>query len=281
MTLPVTISGRGPYRFVVDTGADRTIISNELAARLGLAAGPDVVVHSTSEASTVGTVVVPQMTVGRRAITGLDAPALHRNHIGAEGMIGLDGLQAQHVLFDFDRRTLTIAPSRHLRDRWPSGTIVVSGRSRFGRLVLIDAAIEGERVWVILDTGSDTTIGNNALRRRLERRGRLRSTVPVTLMSVTGGIVQAGYTSINRLRVGGADIRHLPIAFADVHPFRQLDLLDRPAVLLGMDALQLFRRVSVDFQRREVRFLPFETPRVGVPIRMAGSPRLRRTSAAF
>jgi hypothetical protein len=50
-------------------------------------------------------------------------------------------------------------------------------------------------------------------------------------------------------------IRNLPIAFADVQPFRQLGLDDRPAVLLGMDALRLFDRVSFDFARREVRFL--------------------------
>ena len=35
MTVPVRVSGTGPYRFLVDTGADRTAISRELAARLG------------------------------------------------------------------------------------------------------------------------------------------------------------------------------------------------------------------------------------------------------
>jgi hypothetical protein len=31
--------------------------------------------------------------------------------------------------------------------------------------------------------------------------------------------------------------------------------MDRPALLLGMDALMLFDRVSVDFAKREVRML--------------------------
>ena len=32
MTVPVIVSGTGPYRFLVDTGADRTAISTDIAA---------------------------------------------------------------------------------------------------------------------------------------------------------------------------------------------------------------------------------------------------------
>ena len=31
MTVPVTVNGQGPFHFVIDTGADRTVISKELA----------------------------------------------------------------------------------------------------------------------------------------------------------------------------------------------------------------------------------------------------------
>ena len=34
MTVPVTVSGTGPYRFLVDTGADRTAISRDIATNL-------------------------------------------------------------------------------------------------------------------------------------------------------------------------------------------------------------------------------------------------------
>jgi len=47
----------------------------------------------------------------------------------------------------------------------------------------------------------------------------------------------------------------MPVGFGDVHLFGKLGLRDRPAILLGMDALRLFQRVSVDFARKEVRFL--------------------------
>ena len=39
MTVPVKLSGSGPYRFLVDTGADRTAISRQLAGRPVLVTG--------------------------------------------------------------------------------------------------------------------------------------------------------------------------------------------------------------------------------------------------
>ena len=46
----------------------------------------------------------------------------------------------------------------------------------------------------------------------------------------------------------------MPIAFADVPPFEVFGLSDRPALLLGTDLLGTFRRVSLDFRARKVRF---------------------------
>src|SRR5262249_19642673 len=38
---PVMLNGRGPFRFVVDTGANRSVITTQLAAALGLEASHD------------------------------------------------------------------------------------------------------------------------------------------------------------------------------------------------------------------------------------------------
>ena len=47
----------------------------------------------------------------------------------------------------------------------------------------------------------------------------------------------------------------LSVAFADAHIFRQLDLDDRPALLLGMNAMKAFDRISIDFAAKKVRFV--------------------------
>ncbi len=256
MTVPVSIGGRGPYRFIVDTGAERTSIAEELAEDLKLGRGTRARLHSMTEVSRIQTVLIPALEVGGRSIHGINAPALERRHIGAEGILGVDTLQTQRVSFDFARRQMTVALSRKREEKWPDNTIVVTAKNRLGHLVMVDASVDGQKVWVILDTGAETTVANSVLRRKLERRGRLLETWPIELQSVTGGRMAADQSMMRKIRLGGVDINNLPVAFADVHPFRKLGLMKRPAVLLGMDALRLFERVSVDFPNRRVRLLP-------------------------
>ena len=45
LTLETMIDGKGPFHFVVDTGADRSVISTELAATLGLLNDQSVIVQ--------------------------------------------------------------------------------------------------------------------------------------------------------------------------------------------------------------------------------------------
>jgi predicted aspartyl protease len=255
MTVPVSIDGRGPYNFIVDTGAERTVIARELADDLDLDAGRRARVHSMTEVSNIATVVIPGLEVGGKTVREIHAPALSRHNLGAEGMLGVDTLQKQRVSFDFPKQEMTVVPAHRREEKWADGAIVVTGRSRFGHLVLVDASIDGQKVWVIVDTGSQVTIGNSLLRRRLEAKGRLGAVRPIEMMSVTGGRAIADQTVVRRMRLGGMDIKQMPIAFSDVHPFRKLGLMDKPAILLGMDALKLFDRVSVDFANRRVRML--------------------------
>jgi len=83
MTVPVTVGGHGPYRFVVDTGSERTVISSELARSLGLGPGDDVMVSSMTEVSLVSTVILPALRVGQRTMDDIHAPALARANLGA------------------------------------------------------------------------------------------------------------------------------------------------------------------------------------------------------
>ena len=271
MTVPVSIAGQGPFRFVVDTGAERTVIARELASELQLDAGRRARVHSMTEVSNIQTVVIPALEVAGKRVRDIHAPALARYNLGAEGMLGVDSLKSQRVSFDFRKQEMTVVPSRRVEEKWTRDAIVVSARSRFGHLVLVDASVDGQKVWVVVDTGSEVTIGNQALRRKLERKGQLRASYPIEMVSVTGGRITADQTVIGRIQLGHAGIKNLPVAFADVHPFRKLDLVDRPALLLGMDALRLFDRVSVDFANRRVRMLPASHSTRQSDTRMAGA----------
>ncbi len=256
MTVPVSVAGAGPFRFIIDTGAQRTVISRELAATLGLARGRTVRLTAMTETSNVGTVMIPSLSVSTLGGERIEAPALEAVHMGAPGILGIDTLQGHALAIDFDAQVMAVTPSskRNRRSR-PKGRdeIVVQAKNMFGQLVVTDASFRGHRIRVILDTGSAVSMGNEALRRRVE--GSRQAMRDIELTSVTGGKLIAGYTRIERVTLGDVTFAHLPVAFADAEPFRKFGLEDRPAILLGMDALRLFRHVNIDFTNREVRLL--------------------------
>src|SRR5690242_10586262 len=68
MTVPVRVSGSGPFRFLVDTGANRTAISQQLASRLNLAAGPSAALHSATGETNVSTAKISEIQLTRKAV---------------------------------------------------------------------------------------------------------------------------------------------------------------------------------------------------------------------
>lgn len=252
MTTQVQIGGTGPYPFIVDTGSERTVISRELAGVLKLAAGPMVRVTAMTGTRPVGTVHIPGFQLNTLSGHDVDAPALASANLGAPGLIGVDTLRDKAVVIDFDRRTIEVRPSEsHHRLAHFDGDVVVRGKNIYGQLVVTDASVNGTAVKLILDTGSVLSIGNLALRDRLHLGA---GGDQVVLTSVTGDRLFADYRIASHVELGGIGIDHLAMGFADAEPFRRFGLEHQPALLLGMDALRLFRRVAIDFPNRRVLF---------------------------
>ncbi|UVO54699.1 retroviral-like aspartic protease family protein [Sphingomonas sp. SUN039] len=255
MTVPVTVDGKGPYPFVVDTGADRTVLSRELADHLDLKPGESATMHTMTGVGEVRTVRVPTLEVGGGRNDDFNAPALAEAHLGAKGLLGIDSLQGRRVVMDFRKGTFTVSESKAVRERVEPDMIVVTAKSRYGQLILVDSDVGGVPITVIIDSGAQNSVGNLALRQMLAKRKKVRNFVPMTMTDVTGTSIAAELASVDGIRIGGFTINDVAVAFVDAHPFKKFGLLNRPAMLLGMDTLRAFRRVSVDFAQRKVRFL--------------------------
>lgn len=250
MTVPVQIGGKGPYRFLIDTGSQKTALSIDLALRLALPAHDKLRIVGVSGAQLTDTAVVDELALGRRSFYGLTVLLFESEHMGADGIVGLDSLQSQRVLLDFARSRMAVGDAKSLGGN--SGyDIVVTARRRAGQLIMAQAAIDGVKTDVIIDTGSDTSIGNRALQRALGRRGALGTAI---LSSVTGQEATADMGYARELAVGDVNIRNLVIAYADSPAFDALGLTRRPALMLGMRELRLFKRVAIDFSTRKVMF---------------------------
>lgn len=272
LTVPVRLSGTGPYQFMVDTGADRTAISRELAGRLGLANGDEASIHTVTGVSTVSTATLPNLQLTHSPVKVIDAPVLESANIGADGIIGVDSLRSQRVLFDFEAKTLSIVPSSVSDAVDDPRAIVVRAARRNGRLVFTDAAANGHPLTVVIDTGSEVSIGNAELREELVGRGLINTTQKVELQSVTGKTISGDYMFVRELDIGGVTLKNLAIVFADAHTFKQLKLDRKPALLLGMNAIRAFKKVSIDFANRKFKVVLPETSALEVQF---ASTRLR------
>jgi predicted aspartyl protease len=253
LTLAVMIDGKGPYSFLVDTGSDRTSISRELATALALPPGPKVLIHEGGGADMSRTVVIDSVTIGNRTIRHVEAPALAAKDLGADGMLGVDALRDLHLVMDF--KALRLSSSQSRSEPVDAHTIVVRGRSRYGQLILANSRVHGVPVLVVLDSGSQLSIGNPALLKLLTGHETALAPQRTThIVTATGRHMTLELDDITEAEVGGVTIRHMPLAFAQLHTFDRFGLTHQPALLLGMDVLSLCQKVTVDLRRHEATF---------------------------
>jgi hypothetical protein len=251
MTAPVRVNGRGPYPFVVDTGANQSVVSAALAARLGLASGPLELLNSTTGAQMAPTTTA-QLTVGARTENDVVLSILPEWAMGGVGMLGVDRLDGQRLTMDFAHQRLTIeAADRPLHN---PNDVVLRAHRRQGQLTLVEADLAGSPVVAFLDSGAESTIGNLALRAMAASRQPRAAWSEAPVVSVTGQTVNAVMASVEALRIGGLRLPTWPVAFADLHAFSLWNLTDQPALMIGVDILSRFSVVSLDFLRGEVRF---------------------------
>ncbi|UZW54602.1 retroviral-like aspartic protease family protein [Sphingobium sp. JS3065] len=253
ITIPIRIDGKGPWNFIVDTGSQRTVIARDLAERLALPVRERVTVISMTGRAEVNTVAVPRLGFGKSVVDDIEAPVLEGENIGAPGLLGLDGLHAKRLLLNFRTGRMEISNSKQ---SWRDpNAIIVEARRRRGQLILLDSDVNGSKVNIILDTGTSISVGNMALMNKLVRKKKAPALKLATLTSVTGDTLSGQLGLIDRVRMGQVTLRDIPVMFADARPFAELDLQDKPALLLGIDALKVFDRVAIDFGRGKVDFL--------------------------
>ena len=248
----VRINGNGPYRFVVDSGADTSVVGLRIARALGLPLGQPVVLNSMTARHIVDRVRIAELTVGSSKFRDLQLPALKEIDVGGDGLIGIDALVQQRLLMDFEKRSIKVEDARIPIKAMP-GDIVVTAKRKRGQLILTQVKAAGLPLEAVIDTGSEVTIGNTKLRDKLIR-GQRNKFWTVEATGVTGVTVKMQMAVIGELQLGPVTLRNIPIAFADVPPFALFGLADEPALLLGTDMLENFRRVSLDFRARKIRF---------------------------
>jgi hypothetical protein len=250
LAVDVLINGHGPYHFVVDSGADTSAVGLRIARALELPLTTPAILNGMTSREVVDRVNVAQFTLGPSTFHNLEMPALREVDLGGDGLIGIDALVRQRLMMDFEKRVIKVEDALKPIKYSPNDIVIRAKRQR-GQLILTEVRVAGLPVEAVIDTGSEITVGNLALKQKLARN---RSLTTVEAIGVTGVTMKMQLAIIGELRLGSVVLRDIPIAFADVPPFKLFGLNDEPALLLGTDLLETFRRVSLDFRARKVRF---------------------------
>jgi hypothetical protein len=133
--LPVTINGRGPFTFLLDTGASTSVIDTPIAQRLGLpqTGGPVPISGVASQTTEVpvgikswhiGKINLPSMSVGSLALYG------SQRGQGLQGLIGSDIWDRfGSITINYGSQTLTVPKQITSAGRTPNSTLRRASRS--------------------------------------------------------------------------------------------------------------------------------------------------------
>jgi len=252
---PVMVNGQGPFRFIVDTGASRTVLSPRLVEKLGLTlADEPLTIHGVTGAGSVPSVQVAELRAGDIVLHDRRLPVIEPHVFAdADGILGVEGMSGKRLEIDFDADRVAIARSRG--DRAPDGFLIVPVERHRGGILVVEARIGRVRGRALIDTGAERTLGNRELQRRLAL-DRRDGGDPGTLTRVYGATdaVQQGESVIApEIRLGDATLDNLEVTFADLPVFRVWKLEQVPAMLIGMDLLGVVAQLNVDYRRAELQ----------------------------
>ncbi|MES1201582.1 MAG: retropepsin-like aspartic protease [Pseudomonadota bacterium] len=250
----VYVNDQGPFRFVVDTGANRSVLSARLADQLGLISFGAGEVHSVTDMQMAPLAHVRSLRFGpvdlaNTALPVIDGPML----AGEQGMLGFDGMSGRRLEMDFVHHCVEIldAATAPPLSNW----VMVQGQLRFSSMMVARGEIEGVRVNVLIDTGSDVSLCNHAFRTALER-------VRAIVVEYHGG---RAYTAgrplffddsiwAPRIHVGHTMISNVTAYEGDYHIFRLWNLQDKPTVLVGMDVIGPSGAMAIDYTNSQIYF---------------------------
>ena len=250
---PVMVNGKGPFRFVIDTGANRSTLAPHLAKALNLqpSVGRNVMLNGVTGALEVPTVRVDSLEIGALKFTDQDLPVIFTSIMGnADGILGVAGFHDQRIDVDFKRDRVSVLESTGRR---PHYSMVTARAIRNDNgLMIVDVRV-GRRIRAkaVIDTGAERTLGNLALQNAINGK-RKRTIISAMVHGATPDIADGGLQEIKSASIGDMTLSNLEVIFADFHVFKLWGLDREPAMLIGMDMLGVLERLVIDYRRNEV-----------------------------
>ena len=227
-----------PLRFVLDTGAARTVIAEPAALAIRLArdewVSTDITGIGGRERKRLGrpdTLALGQLPLFRRTMASDNTIVVGTLQITAggrpvDGLLGQDFLSAYDVEIDTPRHRLTLydvtrCVGAFLPWREPYST---TPAMRVGSMLILPVGLAGEDLRAELDTGAQTSL----LLAPGARRLGLQSVAPDGALHLRGfgaGMQTARLQRFDKIRVGAETIPAMTLLVTQAHALRSVDML--------------------------------------------------------
>lgn len=239
LVVQATVDGHGPYRFVVDTGANAFVIDPQVAADLGF--DLDKAAHKKVHAADGAAVEIPVIVLRNVALADYVVPKALTVATAVDPLLGQSGVVGilGRDLFA-DRRLEVDFPDHEIR-------VLDSSRTEGAlRLVRLRGGLTGveleDGLTVVIDLGADISILNAAGARLLGAQSA--TPIPGVATGLGGPIETSEWVELPPLDLGDPTPGgHVPVVELDL--FSTLHL-DGPTLLLGVDQMQ-GRILTIDY----------------------------------
>jgi predicted aspartyl protease len=261
--VPVSINGHGPFRMLVDTGAAQSSISPALVHELGLDGGSNTTnvirVNGITGTADLPSVFIGRLQCGEFVVENVQLPVVLAPIMAdADGILGLAGLQRERLVVDFQRDRVSLEKSRAVLTDFYR----VPAKRLSGGLFSVPVRIGGVKATAIIDTGSQRTLGNVALRDALNAKHPDLVSHLTDVYGATTDVSSGEMLLTPAISMGDVTMANVTVVYGDFHIFEVWDLQAQPAIIIGMDVLGTSRAFVIDFARSEVYFKGFhEGPR--------------------
>ena len=229
IVLPVELNGRGPYRFLLDTGSTHSSVSASTASEIGAPVVARTEIGSAAGSREALVVRIDALEVGPVAVDGLLASVVELGFAGVDGVIGHDALAPLRFTIDFARSRLLW---------WPTDAMVARGstlilQSSHGRF-LLSLPQRQSILRLVPDTGA------HALLLFDPDRSLPVTRLPATAtLTTTAAETEVRLARVRELHIGGLTLTDVPAAVAERHR-------SEPEEVDGLLPLHLFDRVTFD-----------------------------------
>ncbi len=261
LTVSVTINGRGPYDFIVDTGATLTLAFENLAAIEKFeptGRGPRRVLGITGS-DWLDTFKFGNLNIGPASLpdhVGVIVPDWGGSRKTPAGIIGIDFLRRYAIAFDVREKTMSLYPHGQLPKDLVSGWTAVPVRAQTyaaasGALYTAKGAINRSQTTFIIDLGSVTTLINYRAAEAI-----YASTISTSLSEglTTGSRLKDLFDDrttlrtarLNRIQLGRRSWKSTPVWIYNAPIFDEIGVQHLSVGLLGLDVLTA-QDLALDF----------------------------------